>query len=127
MAKCTCKNFISMAKDRIVVQSQSQTTDDYGGAAVTWSTVGTYWAYIEPLSAREVFESEQNQSKVTHKMYIRYQSALKDTKVTGSYRVSFDGRVFAIDGIKNLREDFKGYGRDFQELRVLDNGPEITG
>ena len=60
-------------------------------------------------------------------MIIRYQAALKDIKVISDYRVSFDGRLFGFNGLRNLAQDLKAEGKDYQELAVEENAPDITG
>ena len=94
----------------------SNTGDDYGGESTSWTAQSTVWAAIMPLSGREVYTQDQSQSRVTTKIIIRYQSALKDTQTTGAYRVSYDGRFFPVKYIRNLSEDMKSEGTQFQEL-----------
>jgi hypothetical protein len=60
-------------------------------------------------------------------MMIRYQAALKDAAVISDYRVSFDGRLFAINTIRNLGDDMKSYGTAYQELLVEENAPDVAG
>lgn len=123
MACRDCRtDFAKNARNRVVIQSKSLVKDVHGGSTVTWVEVGTYWAWLIPLSVREQVDSEQLRSKATHKIIIRYQSALKNTKTTGSYRMTFDGRIYSIVGVKNFDNSLKSYGTEFQELRVEDNG-----
>lgn len=119
-----CNNFSGMATDRILIQSPSETTDSYGGRTFTWANVGTYWAAIVPVSGRELFAQQSNQSRATHKMTIRYVAAFKDIKTISDYRVSFDGRYFALRAVRNLHMDMKSEGKDFQELLVEENAPD---
>lgn len=122
-----CYNFASKAKHRITIQKPTESTDIYGGRTVTWADVGTFWAEINPISSREVYVQQTTQSRTTHKMIIRYQAALKDIKVISDYRVSFDGRLFGFNGLRNLAQDLKAEGKDYQELAVEENAPDITG
>lgn len=119
-----CNNFSAMAKDRVLIQSPSETTDSYGGRTSSWADVGTYWAWIVPVSGRELFAQQSNQSRATHKMTIRYVSSFKNIKNISDYRVSFDGRYFAVRAIRNLDTDMKSEGKDFQELIVEENAPD---
>lgn len=120
-----CGEWRSKASHRIVIQSRSTVVDDYGAFTNTWVTQSTVWATIEPLSGREVFLQQQQQSKVKSKFTIRYQSALKDTATTGAYRISYDGRLFPIVYVRNLEEDFKNEGTQYQQLFVEENAPEV--
>ena len=79
---------------------------------------------IMPKSGREVFESQKLDSRVTSKMVIRYQSALKVTDTVSQYRVSYDGRTYSVKYIRNLEEDMKNEGKAFQELTLEENSPE---
>lgn len=122
-----CFHFSSKAKDRITVQSPTETGDAYGGRTVSFADVGTYWSWIQPVSGRELFAQQTTQSRATHKMLIRYQAGFKDIKAISDYRVSFDDRYFGINAIRNLSTDLKSEGKDYQELLVEENGPDIQG
>lgn len=111
-----CGEFASKANHRITIQSMSNTGDAYGGETVSWGTQSTVWAAIMPLSGREVYLQDQSQSRVSTKIIIRYQSALKNTQDTGEYRVSYDGRIFPIKYVRNLSSDMKNEGTQYQEL-----------
>lgn len=122
-----CNHFSAMATDRILVQKPTETTDAYGGRTVVWTNVGTYWASITPVSGRELFAQSQTQSRATHKMVIRYKSDFKNIALISDYRIQFDDRFFAINAIRNLHNDMKSEGKDYQELLVEENAPDIQG
>jgi len=120
-----CDNFSGQANQRITIQPRTDTSDNYGGAAATWTANNiSAWAIIEPQSGRETFAQGQDQSRVESKMTIRYQSTLKNTATAGKYRVSFNGRIFPVLYIKNLDEDMKREGRAYQVLYCTENGAE---
>ena len=119
-----CGEFLKYAKDRVVIQAPALSTDVYGGQTNTWTTSTTVYAWIKPLSTYERTSNLQLQSKATHKFIIRYQSALKDTKTVGAYRITFDSRVYSITGIKNYDATLKNYGTVYQEIQAEDNGAE---
>ena len=77
---CDNTKFMNEAKHRVTIENFVLTTDDYGGADSAWTSVGTFWAMIEPASGREVFASEQLQSRITHKVTIRYNASFANTK-----------------------------------------------
>lgn len=112
---------MGQAKHRIDIQSNVLTSDDYGGADGAWTSLGKFWAMIEPLSGREVFASEQLQSRVTHKMTIRYQSSFANTKDFSKYRIVFNSRYFNIRYVRNLDASMKFEGKEFQEFQVEEN------
>lgn len=120
----TCSDFTSQAKHRVIVQTRTDTADDYGGTAVAWSTLATVWAAIEPASGREALSDAQLHSRITSKITVRYQAALKNTATAAKYRVSYDSRVFSVKYIKNLAEDMKSEGKAYQVLMCEENDAE---
>ena len=119
----TCSDFRAKANHRITIQEMSNSSDDYGGQNVSWITQSTVWAAVEPLTGREVWSSDQNNSRVNSKMVIRYQADLKNTASTGAYRVSYDGRIFPIKYVKNVDNDMKREGKSFQILYCEEHYP----
>ena len=124
MSKC---DFQSQAKHRITIQSPSEVDTASGGRTSTFVNQSTIWAIIMPMSGREIYTNQAVQSRVTHKMIIRYQAALKDVKTSSDYRISFDNRFFGIQSMRNLDEDMKSEGKDFQEFLCEENGADING
>lgn len=122
----TC-DFNSIAKNRITIQSPTETVDAYGGRTTSFTTHSTVWAQITPVSGRELFNQGAVQSRLSHKVLIRYQASLKDIKSSSDYRISFDGRLFGVQGIRNLDADMKTEGRFFQELLCEENGADVNG
>jgi SPP1 family predicted phage head-tail adaptor len=116
-----CGEWRAKAKHRVVIQEMTNTSDDYGGFTTAWTTQSTVWAVIEPLSGNEVFRQDALQSKVKTKITIRYQSGLKNTATTADLRVSYDGRIFPIEYITNLKNDLKNEGTDYQVLYCREN------
>jgi SPP1 family predicted phage head-tail adaptor len=123
---CGNEKFMGQAKHRITIENQVLTGDDYGGGDVAWSSTtgggGTYWAMMEPTSGREVFASEQLQSRVTHKITIRYNSNFANTKDFSKYRITFGSRIFNVRYVRNLDETMKFEGKEYQEILAEENG-----
>lgn len=123
-----CNDFIKYAKHKITIEKQSIATDQYGGQDITWQNVNLdgslYWAWIKPLSLNEQVLNLQLRSQVTHKFIIRYDSKLANTKDTASYRIVFEGRVYNIQGIKNLDNIMKNYGKLYHEIDAIENQAE---
>lgn len=117
-----CFSFASKASTQIIIETQSDVADGYGGFARTWSTTYTVWAYIEPKGGKEVFVSEQTQSRVDSVIVIRYISALSNTKTGAKYRVNLGGRYFNILAVLNLSGDLKSEGATYQKL-ICQEGP----
>lgn len=123
MANCKklCEDFASLARNKIIIQVPAEVGDAYGGFAVTWASTYTLWSYAIPTTMKEQWQSELLQSKVTHRFYIRYNSNLKDTKTVAKNRISFDGRLFQIVGIRNLDRMMKYEGKVYQEIQAVEN------
>jgi hypothetical protein len=58
-------------------------------------------------------------------MTIRYQAGFKNIALISDYRIKFDDRLFGLKAVRNLHNDMKSEGRDFQELLVEENAPDI--
>jgi len=108
----------------VTIQNAVETADDYGGFSVAWTSIGTYWAFAKPTSGRELYAADKKDSRVTHKVLIRYVAALKETDVAAKHRLLMDGLYYTIDYVENLGKDLKEYGRDFQRLHCIQNGAE---
>jgi SPP1 family predicted phage head-tail adaptor len=124
-----CCNFPKLADQKITIRSQTLAGDNYGGQSNTWSTEAVIWAWIRPIpdfNVSEQFKSDQLQSTATHKVIIRYNSSFKDVKSFAANSISFDSRVFNVLSIKNFDKTLKNYGTEFQEMLIVDNGPEVT-
>lgn len=122
MCKCGA-DFPSSADTRIVVQSAAQTEDAYGGRSTVWSDALTIWAVVEPMAGREIYVNAQLQSRVDARITIRYQASLSDTTVAAQRRVKVGNRIYNIKAIKNLDDDMKREGKDFQQLLCVEGEP----
>lgn len=81
------------------IQSATETRNGYGEAVKTWSTVTTVWASVEPLRGRELFDAEQVQSEISHRVRVRYSGS-----VTPQNRLLFGSRVLEIQAVINVNE-----------------------
>lgn len=122
MCKCGA-DFPSSADTRIVVQSAAITEDAYGGRSTVWSDALTVWAVVEPMAGREIYINAQLQSRVDARITIRYQSSLSDTTVAAQRRVKVGSRLYNIKAVRNLGDDIKREGKDFQQLLCVEGEP----
>lgn len=90
---------IGELRQRVVFQSAVKLDDGYGGKQVIWQDAFSAWALIEPLSAHEKFEAMSVQSRITHRVYIRYRS-----DVSTGMRIRYGDRLFEIEGILDVGE-----------------------
>lgn len=72
-----------------------------GGPEETWETRKTVWVGIEPMSGREVFQAQQVEARVTHRLTMRYDEALA---VTAKDRLKVGSRIFNFDRVTNVGE-----------------------
>ncbi len=85
---------------RVKLQSPSRSSDEAGGATVTWTDVASIWAAIEPLTGKEPYVvAQQLQGQVSHKVTIRYRSGL-----TPGMRVLYDSRIFDVKSVIDPKE-----------------------
>ena len=90
--------------NRVALQSMSESTDEGGGQAVSFSTIATVWAKVENLSGEEAVFGDQIEDRSNFRFTIRYNSAL-----TPKHRLSFDSKVFNIEHIKVDKEGRQRY------------------
>ena len=88
-------------KHKIVIQTYSETQNDFGEVVKGWADFKTAYASITPVSAREFYKAGVN-NEVTHKIEVRY---LKDIKP--KMRVMYGSREFSIESVLNIREENK--------------------
>jgi len=85
-------------KHKIIIQTYSETQNDFGEVVKGWEDFKTAYASITPLSAKEYYKAGTN-AEVSHKIELRY---LKDIKP--KMRVVYDDREFSIESVLNIRE-----------------------
>lgn len=85
-------------RTRVEIQQPARSSDRAGGFTQNWPTMATVWAEVRPLSGREVFEQMRSQSKISHKVTIRYRA-----DVTGAMRLKAGGTIYRIKAIINPR------------------------
>lgn len=78
-------------RQRVVVQSAAGAPDDAGGETVTWDTLATLWARIEPAQAREEIVAGHLSGVVTHDVTFRWRG-----DIAGGMRIAYRGRTFRI-------------------------------
>jgi SPP1 family predicted phage head-tail adaptor len=87
-------------RHRLLLQSQSGSTNEYGEVEPGWTDEATVWGAIEPLSMREFSAQDQTQNETTVRVILRYRSDIDE-----SWRVldTADSpmTVYTIHGIIN--------------------------
>ena len=84
---------------RIIIERLEATEDEIGQPVEAWIPTYSVWAAIEPLQGREYLAAMAVQAERTVRIRIRYLPGIVSTM-----RVVYQGRVFAIQSVINLRE-----------------------
>lgn len=84
---------------RVIIQSESKTADTAGGYALAWTDVATMWCSVEPAGGREIWQAQQLQKNVSHKITTRYRS-----DVTTANRLLWGTRAFNVRSVVNVSE-----------------------
>lgn len=109
MPSCSsCK--VSEMRHLITIEQRTLTSDGRGGSEETWATFATAYAKITPKSAKEIWQSDKLDHRITHSLLMRYVSG-----VTADMRISFDSRIFHIKGIRDLEERKRFHEIDAEE------------
>ena len=89
-------------RHKITIQSPAGSSDALGERTTVWSDMAKVFASVEPLRSTEIIAASQSQMEVTHRVILRYDSAL--ASMTHGWRLLFGERVFVINGIINRDE-----------------------
>lgn len=100
-------NFTMSAKHIIDIMQPTETQGVMGGFDVAWVKLASVRAVIIPMSQQETFRYDKLDSRVKHKIYVRYQSIFSNPLVTVKYHIIFNNRRFEIIEAINLYEDDK--------------------
>ena len=84
---------------RIELQAATRVSDGMGSFTETYSTIATVWAAIWPISANELVRSMKETMEISHRIRIRYRSALRP-----DWRLKFGNRYLNIVSIINPNE-----------------------
>lgn len=93
-------------RQRIELLRDESKDNEFGGRRTlefssdeSYKPFATAWAKIEPINARETFESNRSVVEITHEITMRYR---KD--ITRETMMKFKGRLFRIGHILNVNE-----------------------
>ena len=76
------------------LETRSETLDDYGDAARTYTTLSKAWGKLEAVTSRERSESQQIKAEVSHRITLRYSADY--ASLTANDRITLGTRVFDI-------------------------------
>lgn len=78
-------------RTELSLQAAARVSDGQGGFAETWSEVGSVFALVEPVAARDVFAADRPGAEATHRVTIRARG-----DVAAGMRFARGARVFPI-------------------------------
>ena len=121
-----CFQFAKEARNRIKILTLTQVSDGLGGRTTSSEETAEVFAVVKPVSGFERFLGERIDSKVSHKIIIRYRPDMSVTGVAATKYVELDGRTLNVHYIRNLHNDMKSEGKHFQEIYAVE-GDGVTG
>ncbi|TCN25486.1 phage head closure protein [Mesobacillus foraminis] len=75
----------------ITFEKQSKVPDGAGGNVLNWVTVKTVDAFVQPISGNTLYFAQQNQSKITHKVFMEY-----DETINSNLRIKYGRKVLTF-------------------------------
>ncbi|MBI9042922.1 MAG: phage head closure protein [Anaerolineaceae bacterium] len=92
-----------MLRHRITIKYKEATQDaTYNEEQVSWTTLVTVWASVEPLQGREFLDAKQVQAEVSTRIRMRYLGTVRPTM-----RVYFGSRVFEVLAVIDVRTRYR--------------------
>lgn len=86
-------------RHRIIIKQPTEVQSDTGDETLTWSTLATVWASVEPIRGREQIMADASMSECTHRIRLRYVSGL-----TTQCRIEHKSRTIEIVHIGNIND-----------------------
>ena len=92
-------------RHKLVFQAKIETSDGMGGQTTTWSDRLTTWGQVRPLTANEAMRWGKLEHEVTHRIFLRWQSAITPEMRIKHYSHSYGAyRYFEITSLINKDE-----------------------
>lgn len=105
---------IGQMRERVVIQSPTNSLDAIGSVSTTWATVSTVWARVRPADALEKVVGDRVAAVGQYEVTIRYLTGL-----TPSHKLTWRNRDLMISRILNMDEQ-----RRFLTLLCTDPAPD---
>lgn len=86
-------------RERVTIQQKNVARDGFGAEVITWDTVATVWAQVEPLVGREFLEAQRQGAEATTKIRIRY-----GTTVEPEMRVTYRTHTYNVQSVIHVQE-----------------------
>jgi len=91
-------------RHRITIKKPTESQSGTGEVTTSWSTLGTVWASVQPISGREAIQADQAIAESTIRIRMRYVHGL-DTDC----RIIHKGRTLEISRAININETNSEY------------------
>jgi len=93
------KTSIGRLRYRCDLKSPTDTSDGAGGRTQAYSTIAQIYADIRPTGGDEAYRQGRVQTKITHKIHMRYRADM-----SADYIIVYENRTFQIQNIRNIDE-----------------------
>ena len=90
---------IGKLRHSVQLTSPANAADGFGEDIKSYTQYGKTWASINPLSGKELINAQQQIGEVTHRVKIRFNSAIAIT-----HRIVHKGRTLEIISIRDFEE-----------------------
>ena len=87
-------------RERIIIQTYSDSSNDYGETVKNWTTFATVFAGKRSVTGREYIQNDKVKGEVSHVFRIRYLDGVQD-----KMRILLGSRVFEIRAVLPDRID----------------------
>ena len=85
-----------------MVEKPNINSDECGGQNIVWSLYKNIWGDIQPVSVVNDNSNYISETKITHKIVIRYFN-----EIDNNMRIIYNNRIFNIKYILNIKEQNK--------------------
>ena len=92
-------DIIGQMRERVILQSPTNTLDEIGASTVTLTPLATVWARVTPVDLKERDESGRQAAFGAYQVVIRYRNDIAYT-----LQVTWRGRLMNISEVKNTDE-----------------------
>ena len=102
------RNAIPRLAERLILEAPTRSPDGGGGWQVTWTPLGTLWAEVRPVSARERVMGGRETSRITHRVRIPSAPVDSPRRPLPEQRFRQGSRIFDIRAVAEA-DDRHGY------------------
>jgi SPP1 family predicted phage head-tail adaptor len=108
---------IGPMRQRVTVQTLSESADSYGQMIKSWTDAGSFYAEVRNLSGREAVNARQIKPEVTHQVRMRYVGQLfASPGLLPSMRLLFGAAQFNILWVNDVDNRHREYRLLVQEI-----------